>query len=67
MLSMMMASALSEAEVLTDDDKAKDEHGRGLKRTVAEAVARPLRIQPGIHNTLESSPPKGRLLGQLQL
>jgi hypothetical protein len=70
----MMTSAPSEAEVPTEDDKAKgkgrrlrrskDEHGRGPKRAVAEAVARPLKIQPGIQNTLESSPPKGQLLGQ---
>jgi hypothetical protein len=45
----------------------KDEHGRGPKRAVAEAIARPLKIQPDIQDTLKRSPPKGRLLGQLQL
>jgi hypothetical protein len=46
---------------------SRDEHGRGLKGAIAEAVARLLKIQPGIQNTLESSPPKGQLLGQMQL
>jgi hypothetical protein len=41
-----------------------DEYGLGPKRAVAEAVARLLKIQPDIQNTIESSPPKGRLLGQ---
>jgi hypothetical protein len=45
----------------------KDEHGQGPKRAEAEAVACPLKIKPYIQNTLESSPPKGQLLGQLQL
>jgi hypothetical protein len=47
--------------------RMRDEYGQGPKRAVAEAVARLLKIQPGIQNTLESSPPKGRLLGQMQL
>jgi hypothetical protein len=42
----------------------RDEYGQGPKR--AEAVARLLKIQPDIQITLESSPPKGRLLGQMQ-
>jgi hypothetical protein len=44
-----------------------DEYGQGPKRAVAEAVARLLKVQPSIQNTLKSSPPKGRMLGQLQL
>ncbi len=47
--------------------RSRDEQGWGPKGAVAEAVARLLKIQPGIQNTLESSPPKGRLLGQMQL
>jgi hypothetical protein len=39
---------------------------QGPKRAVAEAVARLLKIQPDMQITLESSPPKGRLLGQMQ-
>ena len=44
-----------------------DEYGQGPKRAVAEAVARLLKIQPYIQITLKSSPPKGRMLGQMQL
>jgi hypothetical protein len=33
----------------------RDEYGQGPKRAVAEAVARLLKIQPGIQNTLELS------------
>jgi hypothetical protein len=45
----------------------RDEYGQGPKGAVAEAVARLLKIQLGIQDTLESSPPKGRLLGKMQL
>jgi hypothetical protein len=38
-----------------------------LLRVSSEAVARLLKIQPYIQNTLWSSPPKGHILGQLQL
>ncbi len=47
--------------------RAKEEYGQGPKRAVAEAVARLLKIQPYIQDTLRSSPPKGWLLWQLQL
>ncbi len=33
-------------------NETKDKHGRGPKRAVAEAVARPLKIQPDIHEAL---------------
>jgi hypothetical protein len=63
MLRTMMMSATSEAEVLTGESEAKrddssrqiDESGRGPKRAVAKAIARFLKIQPGIHGTEDSS------------
>ncbi len=60
-----MTGATSEAKDLASKDEVKgnnsarqmDESGLGPKRAVAEAkaIARPLKNQPGIHSTEDSS------------
>jgi hypothetical protein len=61
-LWMVKTSTTSEAEDSTSKDEAKgcscrqmDESVQRPRRAVAKAVAHPLRIQPGIHGTEDSS------------
>jgi hypothetical protein len=58
---MMMAVAMPQAAAhpprvrTTTPARRMDKSSQGLKRAIAEAVARLLKIQPGIYNTVESS------------
>ncbi len=50
------ADPAAKDEVKVDNScQVMDEFGQGPNRAVAEAVARLLKIQSGIHNTVESS------------
>jgi hypothetical protein len=63
MLNIMMGGATPRAadpaaemrRRQTSSTRHMDKSGQGPKRAIGEAVAHLLKIQPGIHNTVESS------------